>query len=85
MDSLTQSIRLDSIPRRVRKKVAAGTDVNLSRVARSLDPPVSKVVVSQVLHGRSVSRRIREALESELSRVLIPGNEYGWWPGKPRK
>jgi hypothetical protein len=84
MVSLSQNIPLASVPRRIRKKVAAGSDVNLAGIGRSLEPPVSKVVVSQVLHGRCTSRRVREALEHELSRVLTPGNPYGWWPGKPK-
>lgn len=76
----TISIRLESIPKRIKKKLAAGRDLNLAGVGRDLEPPVSKVLVSKVLHGTATSQRVKEALEGRLSEILTEGNKYGWWP-----
>lgn len=84
MVSLSESIPLATVPKRVRKKLADGEHLNLARIGRELDPPVSKVSVSQVFSGRSTSKRIQAAIEKELGEILVPGNAYGWWPGQEK-
>jgi hypothetical protein len=42
----------------------------LSRVARELDPPVKPISVFLVLHQRSVSARIKAAIEREMAAIL---------------
>jgi hypothetical protein len=84
----TLSIRLNQVPIGIRRKIAAGDDVNLSEIGRSLTSirsgkPIGKDLVYRVLMGSAFSTQVRTALETELARVLTPNNKYGWWPGMP--
>lgn len=64
------------IPYRIRKRIldlrnkgkltSKGERMSLSAIGRTLDPSVHRVSVYQVVEGRVVSERIREAIEREL-------------------
>lgn len=85
----TLSIQLSQIPIKVRRKLASGSDVNLAEIGRSLvsersGKPIGRDLVYRVLVGMASSAQVAKALEAELSRLLVPDNKYGWWPGKTR-
>jgi len=51
------------------QKTSKGELISLAAIGRTLDPPVSRVTVYQVINGNSVSRRVKEAVERELGQA----------------
>ena len=54
---------------RLRQKghaTSKGEPMSFAAIARTLDPPVTRVTVSLVADGKTVSERIRRAIEREL-------------------
>jgi hypothetical protein len=45
-----------------------GEPMSMAAIGRTLDPPVSRVTVCQVVSGNAESRRVKEAVERELGR-----------------
>jgi len=45
-----------------------GEPMSLSAIGRTLDPPVNRASVYNVIDGRAESRRIKDAIERELGR-----------------
>lgn len=81
----TLSIR--QVPLKIRRKIASDHDLNLAEIGRSLvsersQKPIGRDLVYRVLVGTSQSSQVTKALEEELARLLVPGNKFGWWPGK---
>ena len=54
--------------RRQGKRTSKGESMSLAAIGRTLDPPVNRVSVYDVVDGRAVSERIRRAIEQELGR-----------------
>ena len=52
--------------RRQGVRTSKGEKMSLAAIARTLDPPVSRISVYLVVDGKSESRRIKEAVEREL-------------------
>ena len=59
------------------KKTSKGEKMSMAAIGRTLDPPVKRCAVHQVVNGNAESRRIKIAIESEL------GKSY--WIIKDRK
>ncbi len=63
-------IDLWKIPAAKRKAFARRHRSFISRVARSLDPPVSATAANLVFHRKATSARIKAALEKEMAAIL---------------
>ena len=50
------------------KKTTKGEPISLAAIGRTLDPPVSRISVYNVVDGKVESRRIKDAIERELGR-----------------
>ena len=50
-------------------KTSKGEKMSLAAIGRTLDPPVSRVSVYDVVDSRCESRRIKEAIERELQQA----------------
>ena len=51
------------------KTTSKGEPMSLSAIARTLDPPVSRVAVYLVIDGKAESSRIKAAIERELGKA----------------
>lgn len=51
------------------KKTSKGEKMSLAAIARTLDPPVSRTSIYNVVDGKAESRRIKAAIERELGRA----------------
>ncbi len=51
------------------KKTSKGEGMSLAAIGRTLDPPVTRTSVYDVVSGKSESRRIKEAIERELGQA----------------
>ncbi|MBW1666748.1 MAG: hypothetical protein JRJ66_01615 [Deltaproteobacteria bacterium] len=54
--------------RRQGKRTSKGEPISLAAIGRTLDPPVSRISVYNVVDGRAESARIKAAIEKELGR-----------------
>ena len=50
-------------------KTSKGEPMSLAAIGRTLEPPVSRVTVYQVISGRAESRRVKDAVERELGQI----------------
>lgn len=50
-------------------KTSKGEPMSMAAIGRTIDPPVNRVSVYYVVDGRSVSWRIRTAIEKELKQA----------------
>ena len=51
------------------KKTSKGEKMSQAAIGRTLDPPVERVSVHQVINGHVESRRIKLAIERELGKA----------------
>jgi len=51
------------------KKTSKGEPMSLAAIGRTLDPPVTRISVYDVVDGRTESRRIKNAIENELGQA----------------
>ena len=61
--------------RQLRKKgtlTSKGERMSLAAIGRAADPPVSRVTMSLLVSGKTVSARLRETLERELGQPYWP-------------
>jgi len=50
-------------------RTSKGEKMSLAAIGRTLDPPVTRISVYNVVDGKGESRRIKEAIERELGRA----------------
>lgn len=55
--------------RHIGKKTSKGEKMSMAAIGRTLEPPVSRVTVHQVVNGNAESRRIKIAIERELGKA----------------
>lgn len=46
-----------------------GEKMSMAAIGRTLDPPVTRISIYNVVDGRAESRRIKEAIERELGKA----------------
>jgi len=51
-------------------KTSKGEKMSLAAIGRTLDPPVTRISIYNVIDGKSESRRIKEAIEKELGQAF---------------
>ena len=59
------------------KKLLIDYEISAAKIGRSLDPPVSRVAVWQVIHGERKTPRIRKAIEQAVKQKLWRDNGNG--------
>jgi len=55
--------------RRQGQRTSKGEKMSLAAIGRTLDPPVNRVSVYNIVDGTAKSERIRKAIERELGQV----------------
>lgn len=56
--------------RQLGAKTSKGEKMSLAAIGRTLDPPVTRISIYNVIDGKSESRRIKEAIEKELGQTF---------------